>query len=356
MSLPAFHTLRISHIAREADDAVCLTFDVPPDLAEQFRFHAGQYLTLRRPGDARDQRRSYSICAAPCEGGLRVGVREIRGGAVSPWLNREVQTGTAVEVMPPDGQFGHLAPVSAGRHLLLIAVGSGITPLLSIAHQALAEDPRNRVTLLYGNRTLASMMFREALEDLKNRYLGRFVLHCTFSREPQEIPLHQGRLDGAKLREFLARLVPPESVDEVLLCGPHAMLEESCGVLREAGIPQDRLHVERFGAPTTDTNPATEITAPEGARVAVILDGVQRELTLTDPSLSILDAARDAGMDLPFSCRTGVCATCRARVLEGQVKMSRNFALLPSDLRAGIVLTCQAHPLSKRVVISFDAR
>jgi ring-1,2-phenylacetyl-CoA epoxidase subunit PaaE len=356
MSLPSFHNLQISQVSRETDDAVSVTFAVPSELAPLFHFHAGQYLTVRRPGDAEDQRRSYSLCSAPCEGFLRIGVREIRGGALSPWLNRDVQVGTAVEVMPPDGQFGLLPETGTGRHLLLIAVGSGITPLLSIARQALAEDSRNRVSLLYGNRNLASMMFREDLEDLKNRFLGRFALHCTFSREPQEIPLHHGRLDGTKLREFLARLVPPESVDEVLLCGPHAVLEECCAVLREAGVAADRLHVERFGAPVVDGGPTAEIATPEGARVVVILDGVQRELTLADPSLSILDAARGAGMDLPFSCRTGVCATCRARVMEGEVKMSRNFALLASDLKAGIVLTCQAHPVSERVVISFDAR
>ncbi len=356
MSLPSFHTLQISQVIRETDDAVSLTLAVPPTLKPLFDFHAGQYLTLRRPGDSTDQRRSYSLCAAPCEGVLRIGVREIKGGALSPWLNREARVGTEVEVMPPDGQFGLLPATNTGRHLLLIAVGSGITPLLSIARQTLAADARNRVTLLYGNRNLASMMFREDLDDLKNSHLGRFAFHCTFSREPQEIPLHHGRLDGARLREFFERLIPPDTVDDVFLCGPNAMLDECLQVLREVGIAEHRLHVERFGAPTMDSGPAPAIPTPEGARVVVILDGVQRELALADPALSILDAARDAGLDLPFSCRTGVCATCRARVLEGEVRMSRNFALLESDLKAGIVLTCQAHPVTDRVVISFDAR
>jgi ring-1,2-phenylacetyl-CoA epoxidase subunit PaaE len=313
-------------------------------------------LTVRRPADADDQRRSYSLCVAPGDGELRIGVREIPGGLVSGHINRALAPGMMLECMPPDGQFGAALEASAGQHLLLVAVGSGITPLLAIARHALARDPATRVTLLYGNRRLATMMFREDLEDLKNRYLARFALHCIFSREAQEIPLYHGRLGGARVREFLAGLVPAAQVDAVYLCGPHAMLAEVEPALQAAGIAAANIHVERFGAGEEAT--ATRAPEPVAARagVTVILDGQRRELELADGATSILAAARAAGLDVPFSCKSGVCATCRARVLEGRVSMTRNFALMPADLKAGIVLTCQAHPLTSKVTVSFDER
>lgn len=356
MSRPAFHALTVTEVRREADDAVSVALRAAPSEAADFAFRPGQYLTVRRPADPDDQRRSYSLCVAPGQGELRIGVREIPGGIVSGYLNRALTAGMVLECMPPDGQFGATLDGVVGAHLLLIAVGSGITPLLSIARHALARDPATRVTLLYGNRRLATMMFREDLEDLKNRYLDRFALHCVFSREAQDIPLYHGRLDGARVREFLAGLVPAASVDQVLLCGPHAMLAEVEPALRDAGIPAAHIHVERFGA--GEEAPVSRPDEPVAAHatVTVILDGQRRELDTVDPDTPILDAARAAGLDVPFSCKSGVCATCRARVLEGRVSMTRNFALMQSDLDAGIVLSCQAHPLTPKVVISFDER
>ncbi len=353
MSRPSFHSLKVRDVHRETDDAVAVTLEVPPTLAADYRFHAGQYLTVRRPHDPEDARRSYSLCSAPSDGVWRIGVREIPTGKVSTFINRELRAGMTLECMPPDGQFGLSSAAVKGRHVLLIGAGSGITPLLSIARQTLAEDREARVTLLYGNRRVATMMFREELEDLKNLYLGRFALYCVFSREDQDIPLLYGRLDAARVREFLARLLPPEDIDDAYLCGPNAMLDGVSEALLEAHVP---VHVERFGAidlPATATEVAT---APPHAIITVIVDGVSRELEVADGTASVLDVAKAAGLDLPFSCKSGVCATCRARVLEGEVRMTRNFALMKSDLDAGIVLSCQAHPVTPRVVISFDER
>lgn len=356
MSRPSFHPLPVTDVRREGDDAVSIAFDVPPELRATFAFQAGQYLTVRRPRDADDVRRSYSLCSDPHGPEVRIGVREIPQGTLSHWLNHELAPGMTLECMPPDGHFGAAVQIPAPRHVLLIAVGSGITPMLAIARHTLAADPGSQVTLLYGNRRLGTTMFREDLEDLKNRYLDRFALHYVFSREAQEFPLYDGRLDGAKVREFLATLVPVADLDEVFLCGPAAMLEDVEAALAAAGVPPARVHVERFGAAGTPAAVREEIAAPAGAKVTVIVDGSRRELDFTARTDSILDAARAAGLDLPFSCKSGVCATCRARVLEGEVKMTRNFALLQSDLDAGIVLSCQAHPVSSRVVISFDER
>jgi ring-1,2-phenylacetyl-CoA epoxidase subunit PaaE len=239
---------------------------------------------------------------------------------------------------------------------VFFAVGSGITPCLSIAKTVLSTAPASQVTLVYGNRRTSSTMFREELEDLKNRYLDRFALHCVFSRESAEIELYHGRLDVARVQRFLDYLIPPETMDEVFLCGPGEMLETIEATLLDAGVSAENIHIERFGVPDLAPVVRTDLTVKSEATVTLIVDGARRELHLTDDTLSILDAARAAGLDLPFSCKSGVCATCRARVLEGEVHMARNFGLLKSDLAAGIVLTCQARPVTARVVLSFDER
>lgn len=356
MSRPRFHALQISAITRETDDGVAVTLAIPSTLRDEFTFIPGQYLTVHRPGAPDDERRSYSICSQPGAAGITLGVREIPGGVVSTWLNRVARVGDWLDCMAPDGQFGALTPATGPRHLLLVAAGSGITPLLSIAESALAAHPENRITLLYGNRSVASMLFREALNDLKDRYLGRFDLHCVFSREPQDIVLHEGRLDGAKLRAFLTTLIPVSTLDDAFLCGPNAMLDEATRVLLEAGLPASRVHVERFGAPDTMSATLSTSHAVNEARLTLILDGKTRVIPIEDARTTVLDAARAAGLDLPFSCRTGVCATCRAKVLAGEVEMARNFALLEDDLKAGIILTCQAHPVTAEVTVSFDDR
>ena len=351
-----FHRIPVAAVTPEADDAVAVRLEVPPELKAAFAFKPGQHLTLRRVLNGVDERRSYSLCSGVLDDQWRLGIRTVPGGAFSTWANESLRAGEELECMTPDGSFSPALDAAHAKHYLLIAAGSGITPLLSIARSVLSVEPQSQVTLLYGNRRFSSVMFREDLEDLKNTYLQRFSLHHVFSREPQEIALANGRLDADKLRDFLSVLIPAPTLDDVFLCGPNAMLDALVPVLREAGIAEDAIHVERFGVdvvPATERAPAAQ--GPE-ARVTVIADGVTRELRLATDGVSILDAARDAGLDLPFSCKSGVCSTCRARLQDGTVQMTRNFALMQSDLDAGFVLTCQAHPTSEAVTISFDDR
>ncbi|MBL8331898.1 MAG: phenylacetate-CoA oxygenase/reductase subunit PaaK [Rubrivivax sp.] len=353
-----FHPLRVREVRPDTDDAVVVSFDVPEPLRETFAFQPGQYLTLRHLGGGEDLRRSYSICATPAEG-LRVGVRRVPGGVFSTWLHQSLKAGDTIEVMEPQGRFGAAAAASQGpRHLLCIAGGSGITPILSIVKTVLEAEPGSRVTLLYGNRNAASTMFKEELEDLKNRHLTRLALHPVFSREQVDSPLNMGRLDRAKVADFM-RLVGAGSVDQAFVCGPHAFNDEVEAALREAGLPEVRIHVERFGVPPSADD--ARLHAPrEGdattARISVVRDGLTREVGFQASDESILAAAARAGMDVPYSCKSGVCSTCRAKLLEGQVRMDRNFALEKADLEAGFILTCQAHPLTERVLVSFDHR
>lgn len=352
-----FHSIPVAEVRRETDDAVSVRFAVPETLRARFAFKPGQHLTLRRVVDGEEHRRSYSLCAGIDDGEWRIGIRELPGGLFSTWANRELRAGDVVEVLPPDGAFCLEPDPACARHVLLIGAGSGITPLLSIAKSVLAREPDSQVSLLYGNRRCATVMFREALEDLKDAHLGRFALYHVFSREPQEAELFDGRLDAARLERFLATLLPPETIDEAFLCGPAAMLDALAPVLVARGVPEERVHVERFGTDTLPP-PAREAVVAHGpaAELVVIADGLRRELRLTRHGMSILDAARAAGLDLPFSCKSGVCSTCRARLIEGTVAMDRNFALMKSDLAAGFILSCQAHPTSDRVCVDFDDR
>ncbi len=344
-----FHPLRVSQVQPEGDDALVLAFDVPQALRADFLFEPGQYLTLRRG----DERRSYSICAAAGDG-LRVGVRKVPGGVFSSWLHEHAQPGLTLDVMPPMGRFG-AALLHRPRHVLAVAGGSGITPILSIIKTVLARDAQTRVTLLYGNRRAASTMFKEELEDLKNRYLTRLVLHAVFSREVMDSPLHAGRLDAQKIPTLL-RLSGP--VDQAFICGPHALNDDAEAALLAAGLSPQHIHVERFGLPP-DAAAVVPVAHPEdasSATITVVRDGLTREVPYGPQDSSILAAAARAGLDVPFSCRSGVCATCRAKLKHGQVRMDRNFALEKDELAAGFVLTCQSHPITTGVTLSFDER
>lgn len=354
-----FHPLRVSDIRRETDDAVAVSFEVPEALKDSFRFEPGQYLTLKRGTGPDEARRSYSICAAPGEA-LRVGVRRVPRGLFSPWMTGVLQVGDTLDVMEPQGRFGQVLAKGAPAHVLLIAGGSGITPILSILRTLLAQNDRTRCTLLYGNRNAASTMFKEEIEDLKNLHLTRLALHPVFSREQVDSPLYSGRLDRERLLRFLGTLIDPSDVDQAFICGPHAMNDEAEAALRSAGIAPERIHVERFGLPPGHVDsPAAHQPQPgdaDAAQVTLVRDGLTRDFFFRKGDPSILDAAVREGLDAPFSCKSGVCATCRAKLLEGQVRMDRNFALEKADLEAGFILTCQAHPTTDRVVVSFDER
>lgn len=361
---PLFHTLKVKAVEPDTPEAVIVSFDVPPDLRETFGFTQGQYLTLRADVDGRDLRRSYSICAGVDDGQLRVGVRKVREGVFSNWINANLKPGDAIQVMAPQGRFFVPIAPDQRRHHVGIAGGSGITPILSIMKTVLAREPASRFTLIYGNRLLQSTMFKEELEDLKNRYMGRLALQMVFSEEATESPLNHGPMNRGKIGEFLATVVPAASIDHVYVCGPFAMNDEAEAALLAAGVPEERIHIERFGVAQPAggdraVDAVVHAAAPgdaELARVVLVRDGLRREVVFRREQPSILDAASAAGIEVPFSCTSGVCGTCRARVVEGDVRMERNFALDRDEVAQGFVLTCQAHPVSERVVLSFDDR
>ena len=356
-----FHPLRVSRIVADTDEARIVSFDMPAALSQAFRFQPGQYVTLRQRVGNEDLRRSYSICASPDEGELRVGVRHVRGGAFSSWLHEALQAGDTLDVMPPQGKF--IVPPNqaegAPRHLLLVAGGSGITPMMAIARHVLAHEPVTRITLVYANRRSASTMFKEELEDLKNGYLSRFSIFALFSREAVDSPLSSGRLDQGKMATLLTTVIDARRIDHAFVCGPHGMNDAVQAALTDAGMAEERIHVERFGVPPSAADVHLHDARPGDAaqaRITVIRDGITREIDFVAGTPSLLDAAALAGMDVPFSCKSGVCATCRAKLLDGRVRMDRNFALDAADLAAGFILTCQAHPLTERVTVSYDER
>src|SRR3954453_6639153 len=350
---PRFHPLTVAKVEPLTDDAVAVTFDVPADLAEEYRFRPGQALTLRRVEGDRDERRSYSICA-PMGAAPRVGVREVPGGYFSSWLVHEVRPGDEVEVLPPSGTF--TADLSVpGDHVFVVA-GSGITPALSLASTVL-RDGESTVTVFYGNRRTNTVMFADELADLKDRYGPRLQLIHVLSREPRDAEITSGRLDGTRLRALIDALVDAEEVDHWWLCGPHGMVREARALLAELGVPADRVHQELFYVGAVPPQPVRgddEVVTAPSSQVTVVLDG--RTTTVALPrDVPILDSAQKIRGDLPFACKGGVCGTCRARVTAGEVEMRRNYALEPSEVDAGYVLTCQTLPLSDAVTVDYDA-
>ncbi|TQF02314.1 phenylacetate-CoA oxygenase/reductase subunit PaaK [Kitasatospora acidiphila] len=349
-----FHPLRIAALERLCDDAVAVTFEVPQELTEDYAFLAGQSLTLRQLVDGADERRSYSICS-PVGGPLRIGVREVPGGLFSGQLVRKAVVGDVLEVLPPSGLF--TADLSAPAHHVLIAAGSGITPMLSIAATVLAAHPESTVTLLYGNRRSDTVMFADELADLKDRYLDRFELLHVLSREARDAELLSGRLDTERVRALLTALVEVEAVGHWWLCGPFGMVAEVRTLLAESGVPATAVHQELFHAEDEPValRPVEEAVAEgETSEVTLVLDG-RRSVLRLPRDRSVLDGAQHSRPDLPFACKGGVCGTCRALVTDGEVEMRRNFALEEKELAAGYVLTCQARPVSDQVTVDYDA-
>jgi len=348
-----FHPLRVTSVERDTDDAMVVGFEAPP---EGFGFEPGQYLTLRASVGGHPLRRSYSICS---DRHLQVGIRRVDGGAFSSWVHEQLKPGDMIESYPPQGRF--VLPAAAqGRHVLFIAGGSGITPILALLTALLEREPQSSATLIYANRRTASTMFKEELEDLKNRFMTRLSLHLIFSREAVDAPLYGGRLDAGKLSAFLAGPVPATGIDQVFVCGPFEMNDQAEAALLGSGVPAERIHIERFGTPETLSGKPVPHEIKPGdapqARVTVIRDGLSREIEFHSSDPSLLDAAAREGLDVPFSCKSGVCSTCRCKLVEGEVRMDKNFALDKAEVAAGFILSCQAHPLTERVVISFDER
>jgi ring-1,2-phenylacetyl-CoA epoxidase subunit PaaE len=349
---PQFHPLTVAKVESLTDDAVAVTFDIPAELAEDYRFKPGQALTLRRIDGDRDERRSYSICA-PMGAAPRVGVREVPGGFFSSYLVHDVRPGDTIDVLPPSGTF--TADLSVpGDHVFVVA-GSGITPALSLAGTVL-RDGQSTVTVFYGNRRTNTVMFADELADLKDRYGTRLQLVHVLSREPRDAELTSGRLDEDRLRALVEGFVDAPNVDHWWLCGPHGMVEDAHALLDELGVPREKVHQELFYVDDVPPEPVRgdeETVSGPSSQVTVVLDGRSTPLVLPR-DVPVLDSAQKARGDLPFACKGGVCGTCRAKVTDGEVVMRRNYALEKAEVDAGYVLTCQTLPVSDAVTVDFD--
>ncbi|MER2553403.1 MAG: 1,2-phenylacetyl-CoA epoxidase subunit PaaE [Thauera sp.] len=353
---PKFHPLKVAEVRRETADAISVRFAVPAELAADYRFIPGQHLTIRTAVDGESLRRSYSICSAVDDGELRVAIKRVPGGRFSSWAGAGIQVGDVIEVMTPKGRFYANADPSARRHYVAFAAGVGITPIISMIRSTLKAEPGSRFTLVYGNRRQNSVIFSEALEDLKDRYLTRFTLYHVFSREARDVALFNGRLDRERVLAFLDKLIAADTIDAAFICGPGGMIDAVREGLLAGGVVAERVHLERFGVPVSAPVHHVEPGDAAQARVTIVADGLRREVEFRADDPSILDVALRAGMDLPYACKGGVCCTCRAKVVEGEVRMDKNYALEQSDVDAGYVLTCQAHPLTEKVLISYDER
>ena len=354
---PVFHLLRVAELERITDDAVAITFEVPDELADEYRFVAGQHVALRCAIAGDDVRRNYSICTPAGSGRLRVGVKRLPDGVFSSYAMERLQVGDTIEVLTPTGQF--FTPLDPGqaKHYGAVAAGSGITPILSILATALEVEPGSRATLIYANRTTGNIMFLEELEDLKNRHLGRFQLIHVLGEEQLEAELLSGRLDRDRFTALLDHLVTPD-VDEWFLCGPLELTKTVQGTLVDRGFDPDHIHRELFHVATGAARrppPADRATdADSGAKVTVVLDGRGTSFTLQPDTEPILDAALRLRNDAPYACKNGVCGTCRAKLVKGQVEMAQNFALERDELERGYVLACQSYPAAREVTLDFD--
>jgi ring-1,2-phenylacetyl-CoA epoxidase subunit PaaE len=359
-----FHPLRVAEVERLTDDSVAVTFDVPDELRDAYRFTQGQHVTIRCDLGGSGLRRNYSICSPASSGCLRIGVKQLPGGAFSSYAAERLRPGDMLDVMTPTGRFcTRLDPANA-KHYVAIAAGSGITPVLSLLATTLQVEPLSQVTLLYGNRTTSSIMFLEELQDLKNRYPGRFCLLNFLSREQQESGLLSGRIDRQRLTRVLAMLLPPDDVDEWFLCGPFDMVRDARLALAGRGVAAERIHQELFHvgalpppAPAGNGRLGAEhgtATADGHSTVTVSLDGRTTTFGLARRGAPILEAVLRVRQDAPYACKSGVCGSCRARLLDGTVDMARNYALEQDEIARGYVLTCQSHPTSEKVVLDYD--
>jgi ring-1,2-phenylacetyl-CoA epoxidase subunit PaaE len=355
---PRFHDLTVTRITPDAPGSVCISLHIPAALRSTFAFEPGQFLTLCVPLGGQDARRNYSICSTPGQltdsGLIDVGVRQVPGGLFSTWANTALKEGDTLSCMPPDGRFGMRRPRAI--HRVGFAAGSGITPILSILRHSLESSIHSKFTLVYGNRRMGSVMFNEALQDLKDRYTDRLTLIHVLSRQAQEVPLLEGRIDGPKVHALINAFLPVASMEEVFVCGPEAMIEATEAALCQAGVKPERIHSERFTS-NSPARPAPMETglAPAGPQVTVMLDGKSHVLVVP-PHQAVLDAAVEAGLDVPFACKAGVCCTCRAKVMQGSARMDKNFTLTTAECDQGFVLTCQARPTSDDLVLSYDER
>lgn len=378
-----FCKLRVKDVRRETPECVSIALEIPAALQDAFRYKQGQNITIRSQTGGEEIRRSYSICSSPLDDELRIAVKQVPGGRFSCYANEKLRTGEMLDVLPPSGKFyTELAP-GQKRSYLAFAAGSGITPILSLIRTTLATETQSHFTLVYGNRHRSSIIFKEALEDLKDRYMDRMALHHILSRETMDSSLNQGRIDAEKCAELCGRAIDPQQADEIFLCGPGEMIFTVRDWLEQKGVDKKKIHFELFhtregtpqGASSNsgpvnadghDTSPVRRKARSVGdiapdtekltSKVTIRLDGSSFDFDLAYDGEAILDAALREGADLPFACKGGVCCTCRANLKEGKVEMDVNYALEADELAAGFILTCQSHPRSDRVVIDFDTK
>jgi ring-1,2-phenylacetyl-CoA epoxidase subunit PaaE len=377
-----YQPLRIAEVRRETPEAISITLRIPEQLREAFRFKSGQHLPVRASIDGEEQRRTYSICCAPGEGDLRIAIKRIADGRFSNWANDTLAVGGTLDAMPPAGRFVLPESDGAARHVVAFAAGAGITPILAMVEHALAAEPATSFTLVYGNRAPESIMFRQQLEDLKDRHIGRFTLLNVLSRnEESSAPLFEGRITADKVKAFASTLFKPGEVAHVFLCGPGSMIKEARNALLELGVPREKVHHEFFAAgggayrekvaaqPPPPTPPRVvsktrlrhegeggtrgEEGNAEGTEAIAVLDGIRHRFTVP-PGGHVVDAALAAGIRVPYSCKGGMCCTCRARLVEGKAEMTTNYSLEPWEIERGFILTCQAVPKSERIVVDYD--
>jgi ring-1,2-phenylacetyl-CoA epoxidase subunit PaaE len=369
-----FQSLEIAEVKRETPEAVSITFAIPEALRDAFRFTPGQHLPVRATIGGEEQRRTYSICSCPGDPRLRIAIKRVADGCFSKWANATLRAGSTLEVMPPAGRFVLAEGEGKPRHVVAFAAGAGITPIISMIQHALANEPATSFTLVYGNRTLESILFREELEDLKDRYLGRFtLLHVLSRNEESSAPLLEGRITGGKVTALAATLFKPAEVAHVFLCGPGSMIKEARDALLALGVPRAKIHHEFFApaggarrtqaaqevakAPSPQPSPQGEresaSRSAQGTEAIAVLDGIRHRF-IVPPGGHVVDAALAAGIRVPYSCKGGMCCTCRARLVEGQVEMTLNYSLEPWEIERGFILTCQAVPKSDRLVVDYD--
>ena len=350
-----FHRLEVASVARETDDSVTITFAIPPGLAPEFRFLPGQHVTIRAEIDGMDVRRSYSICESANTGRLRIGVKRLEGGAFSTFATTVVQAGHQLDVMPPVGEFTIEPAPEARNHYAAIAAGSGITPVLSLISTTLESEPNSTWTLVYGNRAARTVMFLDELAGLKDLYPERFHVIHVLSREEAEVPLFTGRIDAEKLAALFDTVIDPATVDRWFLCGPFEMVKEARMTIESLGISSDRIADELFFAGPPEDLPPPPPEDEGAVALEFTLEG-RTSSTRMDPDHSILDAALGVRRELPYSCKGGMCASCKAQLVKGDVRMIKNYALVQADLDEGFILTCQAHPLSPSIIVDYDRR
>ena len=353
-----FHPLTISQVRNETRDTIAVTFAVSPELRDSFRFQQGQHLTLRAQIANEDVRRSYSICSAVQDGTLRVAIKRTQGGLFSSWANDTLKAGVTLDVMPPMGHFNVPLDPANRKHYLAFACGSGITPILSIIKTTLAAEPHSRFTLFYGNRASSSVIFKDELSDLKDTYMERLKLAYVMSREQQDIELFNGRITKDKAAQFLQHWVRADDIDVAFICGPEDMMHGVAEALQEAGMPKANIKIELFAASIPKHQHKPRAIDPAAGRheteVTVIMDGSASTFTMVQDKESLLDAGLKAGIDMRYSCKGGVCSTCRCKLIEGKVDMDVNYALEDYEIARGYVLSCQSFPTTGKVVIDFD--